>query len=85
MPSTRQHLLLSTLLAFSVSAAFAADADKTNPIQKCTADYVPITLKTKDGKSHTAFVKKVHVKKLRDARGLEAFSQGELSTMRMSI
>ena len=67
-----KHLLLSTILAFSVSTAFAVDAQKTKAMPKCTADHVPITLQTKDGKSYTAFVKKDHVKKLSTAKGLSA-------------
>jgi hypothetical protein len=45
-----KHLLLSTILAFSVSTAFAADKKTDKPMPKCTADHVPITLKTKDAK-----------------------------------
>ena len=67
-----KQLLLSSILAFSVSTAFAADADKTKAMPKCTADHVPITLKTKDGKSYTAFVKKDHVNKLSTATGISA-------------
>ena len=67
-----KQLLLSSILAFSVSTAFAADADKTKAITQCTADHVPITLQTKDGKSYTAFVKKDHVKKLSTAKGISA-------------
>ena len=68
-----KHLLLSTILAFSVSTAFAADEDKTKAMPKCTADHVPITLQTKDGKSYTAFVKKDHVKKLSTAKGISVY------------
>ena len=71
-----KQLLLSTILAFSVSTAFAADADKTKAMPKCTADHVPITLQTKDGKSYTAFVKKDHVKKLSTAKGIAACPKG---------
>ena len=69
-----KHLLFSTLLAFSVSTSFAADAEKTKAMPKCTADHVPITIKTKDGKSYTAFVKPQHVKMLTGTRALEAQS-----------
>ena len=71
-----KQLLLSSILAFSVSTAFAADADKTKAMHKCTADHVPITLKTSDGKSYTAFVKKDHVKKLSTAKGIAAILYG---------
>ena len=39
---------------------------------KCTAEHVPIALKTKDGKSYTAFVKKDHAKELGKAKGIIA-------------
>lgn len=67
-----KQLLLSTLLAFSVNLVFAADVEKATPIPKCTANHVPIVLKTKDGKSFTAFVKKDHAKKMHGERGIEA-------------
>ena len=47
-----KQLLLSSILAFSVSTAFAADADKTKAMPKCPRDYAPIALKTKEGKTH---------------------------------
>jgi hypothetical protein len=56
-----KHLIFLTLLAFSISTAFATDAKKTKAIPKCTADHVPIELKTKDGKSYTAFIKNTDV------------------------
>lgn len=67
-----RHLLLSTLLALSVSSAFAADVEETKPIPKCTPSHVPIVLKTKDGKTITALVKKKHAEDLKNAHGLEA-------------
>lgn len=67
-----KQLLLSTILAFSVSTAFAAAEEKTKAMPKCTGQHVPITLKTKDGKSYTAFVKKEHAKSLVKSRGLQA-------------
>ena len=66
-----KHLLLSTILAFSVSTAFAADEDKTKAMPKCTADHVPITLQTKDGYI-TACLKKDHMNKLSTSKGIAA-------------
>ena len=71
-----KHLLLSTLLAFSVCTAFAGgannDADTSKATPKCTAKHVPIVLKTKDGKRYKVFINKNHVKHLKNARGIEA-------------
>ena len=73
-----RHLLLSTLLAFSVCTASADgaknDAEALEAIPKCTAKHVPIVLKTSDGKTYTAFVKKEQTKKLLQAREIEAIT-----------
>ena len=67
-----RHRLLLTLLVLSLSTAFGAEAEKNTVLSKCTPDYVPIMLKTKDGKTYHAMIKKVDREKLHGAKGLSA-------------